>query len=227
MFRPLPLPSRVPNITGEKRQFLNDVGVVLENSTETYVNYTLPDGWRMMDTTEHREDFPSYSIVDDDNNIRFVVYGVWKGIYDNELHWRFEEEPFKKYKSSKKEIIPNECRENVAEIKSLMKMDHRIHDLVSIGKKHKEEELKNIDYVQTSDFDEEFNSLVNAYHITIQTTVGCGSRGQIYVDAAYKKLEDYCKNKLGYKQRLAGIKKHIVQNDGYGGFACGFAGGFM
>jgi hypothetical protein len=66
---------------------------------------------------------------------------------------------------------------------------------------------------------EEWEKLLRRYSATIESTSGCGSRGQSYIDTAYKKMETFVRGKTGY--RLP--QKYICQDDGTGGFASGLS----
>lgn len=85
MGQPLPLPERIPRPDSKKQMAeLEEAGVILEDSTERYVGYTMPKGWKMVDDS-WREDLPQFYIVDDKNMARFSIHGSWKGTYDNAL----------------------------------------------------------------------------------------------------------------------------------------------
>jgi len=68
------------------------------------------------------------------------------------------------------------------------------------------------------ELDEQFRRLVSNYYSTIDCVSGTGARGQSYVDKAYTNIEEFCQFHPEYKDKLAGVKKHRVDNDGYGGF---------
>jgi hypothetical protein len=90
MGQPLPLPEKIPrpNLESENgRKLMNElkqVGITLEDSTEAYVRYTLPEGWKMVDDS-WREDLPRFYILDQKDMMHFSIQGSWKGTYDNEL----------------------------------------------------------------------------------------------------------------------------------------------
>lgn len=54
---------------------------------------------------------------------------------------------------------------------------------------------------------EEWNSLMSKYHVSIQITEGCGSRGQYYVDKAHLELQEFTKSHDLYASRLPSIHK--------------------
>lgn len=67
-----------------------------------------------------------------------------------------------------------------------------------------------------------FSYLMNAYFSTIRTTEGTGERGQLYVDNAYRDLEEYAKKHPEARLPV----KHKVSKDGTFG-ASGFGSAFM
>lgn len=99
MGQPMPLPERIPRPRTDKQaEQLAAMGLTWcaeECDAKTgrpvsYVQYTLPDGWRMVDRSR-RSDLPDFAIVDSDEMIRITIAGSWKGTYDNELRLRVED----------------------------------------------------------------------------------------------------------------------------------------
>lgn len=126
----LPLPECVPNVkTPEQRQALERAGVQLDYEAEgQYVPYKLPQGWRMLNATRGRADFPDFVIVDADNRIHFHVGGVWKGAYDNELYWTVCDEPLDVFKpedddAAEARLAKPENRMNTTELATVKILD--------------------------------------------------------------------------------------------------------
>ena len=68
---------------------------------------------------------------------------------------------------------------------------------------------------------EKYQELVNEYRITIETTSGCGLRGQYYIDNAYTKLEKYVRKHP--ELTIALPRKHRCADDGVGGMSGAFS----
>ena len=104
MGQPLPLPERIPHPSDAVYTRMKEVGISADvDSSERYISYTLPTGWKMVDASR-RQDLPIYYIVDASDMIFFEINGAWKGTYDNEL-----------YICAKKEICKFERRQNLME----------------------------------------------------------------------------------------------------------------
>lgn len=69
-----------------------------------------------------------------------------------------------------------------------------------------------------------FQQAVRDYHIVLETTAGCGTRGDEYIRDAHKEIED-AYEKLPEKQRqnVRVPKLLACDDDGTGGFATGLA----
>jgi len=66
---------------------------------------------------------------------------------------------------------------------------------------------------------QQYESLMREYQASLDFTAGCGPRGQIYIDQAYRKLATFVDAHPNY--RLP--QKHICQDDGTSGLATGVA----
>lgn len=62
-----------------------------------------------------------------------------------------------------------------------------------------------------------YSQLIKQYYISIETTTGCGARGQEYVDAAYNKLVKFRNEHPEINAPLP--PKHLCTDDGHGGAA--------
>lgn len=234
MGQPLPLPERVPAVGNRERQALAECGVIVEDSErERYVCYTLPEGWRMVDISTHPAR-PDWLIVDNEDNIRFKICGFWQGGYDDMLNWSFYEKPFTKLTEVVKAREPELSKTNDAALRKehagtirkvqqqfnkKWKVDRQIQKLAEVGEPH---------IVSTPDedrlgTDDEFDDLMDSYLHSIRFTAGCGARGQLWVDDAYKKLLDFVADHPVYKERMKSISRHRVSDDGHFGAATGIA----
>ena len=61
-----------------------------------------------------------------------------------------------------------------------------------------------------------FEELKRAYQLTIYTTVGCGERGQFYVDNAYEKMKNFA---IKHNLPVVIMPCHQVDDDGKGGLS--------
>jgi hypothetical protein len=87
--------------------------------------------------------------------------------------------------------------------------------------KKAEEEIKH-DKSSTKDaIDEEWDQLIARYYATCESTTGCGSRGQSYIDAAYAKLEKFADDHPKYKSQLP--RRVRCVDDGTFGMSSGIA----
>ena len=66
-----------------------------------------------------------------------------------------------------------------------------------------------------------FDSLIRGYHATVRSTAGCGSRGQMYIDTAWDKIDSFARSHPEFRPRVP--KKTVQHDDGYGGFGSGFS----
>lgn len=117
MGQPLPLPERIPRPNETQLRSLELMGItVIEDEMKedldkhdkiiksSYLRYTLPQGWKMVDAS-WRQEFPDYYIIDGNGMKRVSVGGSWKGIYDNSLSLcvfeddsiKFEDDSIKSY----------------------------------------------------------------------------------------------------------------------------------
>ena len=69
------------------------------------------------------------------------------------------------------------------------------------------------------DTQQEFQQLLNAYHSTVRTTSGCGSRGQMYINGAHEALQNFAQEHPEYKSEVP--RKENCSDDGAGGFSTG------
>lgn len=97
LIKPLPLPERIPVPEDDVLKAMQDVGVKLYINGEPYIQYSLPAGWKTVDDSVE-EDHPDFTIVDDNGQSRFQIYGSWKGNYENWLRCVHIHPP-KEYKS--------------------------------------------------------------------------------------------------------------------------------
>lgn len=72
-----------------------------------------------------------------------------------------------------------------------------------------------------SENSKEWDELFRGYCATCSCVSGTGGRGQLYIDSAYKKLEDFVKIHPEYKEKLP--TKYRVSNGGLGGVSHGVA----
>lgn len=84
-----------------------ECGEALTVNGTSYVKYSLPSGWRMMDNSQ-RADLPLFHVVDEKGMTRATVHGSWKVAYDNDLSWSIAEQPapFKPRDTPKEESEP-------------------------------------------------------------------------------------------------------------------------
>jgi len=73
---------------------------------------------------------------------------------------------------------------------------------------------------------EEYRFELKAYHSALRTTSGCGKHGQVFIDAAYEKLEkavqEIPEEELGGKPRKSFLPpKETCSYDGNHGFTTG------
>jgi hypothetical protein len=64
------------------------------------------------------------------------------------------------------------------------------------------------------------------YTISCETTEGCGSRGQMYIDQAWDELQTFCITHPEFAKAMPRAK-YQCKNDGAGGTNTGFAFGFL
>ena len=69
--------------------------------------------------------------------------------------------------------------------------------------------------------DDEFDKLMNSYFCTIRSAAGCGARGQLWVDDAYKELLDFVADNPVYEERMKTISRHRISHDGHFGAVTG------
>lgn len=69
--------------------------------------------------------------------------------------------------------------------------------------------------------EEEFQSLLRKYRITIETVSGCGDRAQKYIDSAYQAIVEFVEANPEFKKSMP-IRSQC-QDDGTGGFASGIS----
>jgi hypothetical protein len=62
-----------------------------------------------------------------------------------------------------------------------------------------------------------YSRLLSEYYISVETTTGCGARGQEHIDAAYNKLVEFRDKHPEINTPLP--EKHLCIDDGYGGAA--------
>jgi len=105
MGQTLPLPERIPKPNTKTLTEMKVCGIIVEDADEEYVTYTLPKGWKMVDSS-WREDLPDFYIIDSSDMKRFCISGSWKGTYDNKLNIRSVKQ--EKYESPKSTPIPSE-----------------------------------------------------------------------------------------------------------------------
>lgn len=93
MGQPLPLPEKIPFPRTTKQEIaLAEMGIIIHPIPEgekdlDHTTYTLPEGWRMVNTNpDGRQDLPEWHILDEENKMRVFVSGRWKVSYDNNLH---------------------------------------------------------------------------------------------------------------------------------------------
>lgn len=86
---------------------------------------------------------------------------------------------------------------------------------------YKSEYKKQILSIEKQKLQKSFNELIIIYPSTIRSTTGCGSRGQIYIDSAWEKLNAFANAHPEFRSRVP--EKTICSNDGFGGFASGFS----
>lgn len=70
----------------------------------------------------------------------------------------------------------------------------------------------------------QFEQLYREYSIAVETTTGCGSRGQHYIDNAWDKMVEFSKLHPEIDKKMLGCK-HICTNDGTSGLASGVLAG--
>lgn len=63
----------------------------------------------------------------------------------------------------------------------------------------------------------EFDSILSGYNIAVRTTNGMGSRGQLYIDEEYAKLEAFVESHPEFRSNLPMYGKHHCYDDGTGG----------
>jgi hypothetical protein len=72
----------------------------------------------------------------------------------------------------------------------------------------------------------EMNSLIRNYRITCDSTSGCGSRGQGYIDSALEKIDRLIEKHPEIPElKQMRPRRYICQNDGMGGMS-GFGRAF-
>ena len=58
-----------------------------KENDKDHCGYTLPEGWRMVNTNpDGRQDMPEYHVLDSQNRMRVFISGHWRISYDNNLH---------------------------------------------------------------------------------------------------------------------------------------------
>lgn len=74
-----------------------------------------------------------------------------------------------------------------------------------------------------SSLQQEFNLLKSSYYGTIRCTEGCGERGQLHVDDAYRILQEFVIRHPEFKKQLP--RKIVISDDGFDGVSSGIAAG--
>jgi hypothetical protein len=84
-------------------------------------------------------------------------------------------------------------------------------------KQQEKEKMKTPDEVN----EDEWNQLFARYTATCESTSGCGSRGQVYINAALKKLSEFAATHEGFATRLP--RRVVCRDDGTFGVSSGIA----
>lgn len=85
--------QRIPMPDESQYEELVKMGVeIIVGDGSKYVEYTLPDGWKMVDDS-WRQDLPNYYIIDASNMKRVSIRGSWKQTYDNDIALYIIENP--------------------------------------------------------------------------------------------------------------------------------------
>lgn len=134
----LPLPQRIPKPTNETKEALNSCGIqVNDESDQEYVTYSLPGGWRTVDNSFMAE-YPEFYIVDNNNMVKFKIYGSWKGNYENYLRILTIDKPYE-FKPRQEKIIPSRTDTAAVMGTFLQAIDEEHRPPVSVPPKRKED----------------------------------------------------------------------------------------
>lgn len=111
MGQPLPLPTQIPVPAEKVHQAMLEKGFTFGESQQTeygkFVSFTMPEGWNFTNNS-WREDLPQWEFVSPDNMVHFVVYGSWKGSYDNKLNINMRNPPTPFEPIKEKSTIPHD-----------------------------------------------------------------------------------------------------------------------
>lgn len=107
-----PLPERIPLPDNKTLEDMKKHGIIIDSKYEkiidgqSYVNYTLPKGWKLVNDSD-RECVINQYIVDSENMIQYTIYGTWKGTYDNSLEIEKIHQP-RKFVKQNYQVRPSE-----------------------------------------------------------------------------------------------------------------------
>lgn len=97
----IPLPDEIPVPNKQQSKELEKMGIRIERGdsethTKGYVKCLLPVGWSWKNDTQY-DYAQDWKLIDPNNQVRILVVGCWKGMYDNKLYLSVSKEPYQQY----------------------------------------------------------------------------------------------------------------------------------